>query len=232
MRGIGLALALLTTTAAAEDQIIHLVAPEGAPSANATLFLPTDGLFTPEDDADVKGLLIGFMGDLFPLEHGIAELGIALNENSCGGTEIYTLVLEVHSEGVTLLEKEFASSCREVISWDDPKITIEQGKEAYVLVRLAEPETRDVDGVVLMPGLWGDYEPLLMQIGSNPAGSEIYLNGVRTNHVTPVGISAPYLEGDTERHYLIRQPGLVNCYGIVPLPKRRVTIHCDHRDVL
>lgn len=179
----------------------------------------------------VDGQLVGFLGDYIPFADGTHALRISKFDGDCLGEE-FTYRFQVQGMLVRPLGGELKSACRELLSWPKPELLLRDGQELYFEMRFAKPVTRPKDSFHVGPAMHGPPKFVLVRFQSDPPGSTIYLDDEVQRQKTNVRLSVPYMEGaEEENRYLIRQQGLVNCYGAYPLTRRRVTVKCLHRDV-
>ena len=211
------------------DDLVMELRPGKIGFERANMYLPSEALAT-EDGIFVEGMLVGFTDDLIPYADGRHEIELRDFPTECIDERVY-LTIDVEGEKLAFVDQRFKSPCREIVSWDAPQIRKIAGKEIYYIVTFAEPTFREIEGGVVAPAMYGEILYVALTVRSDPQDSEIYLNNVKLEYRTNVRLSVPYLEGDEEKRFLIRQEGLVNCYGTFLLPATRHTVDCKHRAV-
>lgn len=210
------------------DQVVHILSDSGMFS-NIQMFLPGEGIAL-VDGISVEGMLVGFEGDFLPLVYGENELRLP-PADADESYESFFVTFHVDSAGISVGEKRLRSASREIVSWEDPEILETKGKGTYNRIIIPEPVLRDVERGAVLPAMWGPTKILRLTLRSEPPGSEIYINNEKLDFLTPKRLSVPFMEGEDEKRFLIRQVGLVNCYGLVKLPQRDAEVSCLHRDV-
>ena len=197
----------------------------------ARLHLPAGDKLAMTGVTQVNGQLIGFLEDYIPFENGMHEMRISKFDGACEAEE-FTYHFEVAGSEVRALGGSLESTCRELVDWPAPQIIQMQGAETYYEMRFAAPVTRPADKDAADLAMAGLPKFVLVQFKSDPPGSEIYIDDELQENQTDVRLSVPFLDGlEEENRYLIRQAGLVNCYGTYPLTKRKITVTCIHKDV-
>ena len=197
----------------------------------ARLHLPAGGRRALKGGIPVYGQLIGLLDDYIPFENGMHEMRISKFDGACEEEE-FTYRFEVAGSEVRALGGSLESTCRELVDWPAPQLLQMQGAETYYEMRFAAPVTRPADKDAADLAMAGLPKFVLVQFKSDPPGSEIYIDDELQENQTDVRLSVPFLDGlEEENRYLIRQAGLVNCYGTYPLTKRKITVTCIHRDV-
>ncbi len=218
-----------TYSQSAEDVVVHIYTEQSF-FKGWRLHLAALEQVTDTRQVSVEGQLIGFEGDYLPLSMGEHEIRLSDGPVEAG-LESFFLLLSVRKTGITVVKKRLRSETREIITWEDPVIYLGQGSGSFYQVVLKTPILRDIDGAEVAPAMAGFTKHIRMSIKSNPQGSEIYLNNEKLEPLTNIRLSVPYLDGENEKRYLIRNPGLVNCYGAVRLPRTDAKLECNHRDV-
>jgi hypothetical protein len=216
---------------AADDVVVEVVtvAPE---FDQVPLHLPGSGVALNSRSVYVEGLLIGFVGDLLPLDQGENQITLTVRSSACRDKEKFDLTLDVAESEIEVVGKRLGSSCRQLVSWDGPEITLEQGKGSYFRIVLQEPKTRKIDARGVAPAMAGPVRHVRLSFRSEPPGSEIWLNDEKLDYRTNTRLSVPYAENmEDEKRFLVRQQGLVNCYGTIALPADAADVECIHRDV-
>ncbi len=228
-----LMLAAMTMPAAAqeaEDQVMHIMAGDSS-FGGARLHLPATGTALIQGAIWVEGLLVGFVGDYIPFVFGPNEIRISGYGEPCH-EESFFIVLDVQPDGIDVAEKRLRSSCREIVSWEDPTITLVESDPPHYAIELTEPVTRPIEAGEVLPAMFSTVSYVRVDFDSEPPGSEIYVNDEKLEFRTDARLSVPYMADlETEKRWLIRQEGLVNCYGIIAVPAQDATARCVHRDV-
>jgi hypothetical protein len=217
-----------TSAQAADDVVVHIT--DNSFFDGWRLHLPAQATVTRVGKITIEGQLIGFVGDYLPLFMGEREIRISDGRRDL--LESFFLTLRVDRTGVKVAKKRLRSNTREIVSWKDPKIIkVQGGNGTYFSIVLTTPVLRDIDGVDVLAAMAGPTAHFGLNIKSTPPGSEIYLNSEKQDYPTNTNLSVVYMKGETEKRWLIRNRGLVNCYGAIRLPTRAATVDCIHRDV-
>lgn len=214
----------------AEDHVAHILAGESS-FDGARLHLPASGAALTEAGTHVEGLLVGFVGDYIPFAFGLNEIRISDYGEPCYN-ESFFIVLDVQPDGIRVAEKRLRSSCRKLVAWEDPTITLVKSDPPHYAIELAQPVTEQIERPIVAPAMAGTVSHVRVDFESEPPGSEIYVNGEKLDFRTDIRLSVPYMDdAEEEKRWLIRQEGLVNCYGIIAVPAQDATAQCLHRDV-
>lgn len=224
------AVAMPAAAEGAEDQVTHIVAGESS-FDGARLHLPGTGTALTQDGVYVEGLLVGFVGDYIPFDLGTNEIRISDYGEPCNG-ESFFIGLDVQPDGIDVAEKRLRSSCREIVTWEDPAITLVESDPPHYAIELTEPVTRPIEAPGVAPAMASTVSYVRVNFDSEPPGSQIYVNDEKLDFRTDVRLSVPYMDDiEDEKRWLIRQEGLVNCYGTIAVPMQDATARCMHRDV-
>ena len=213
----------------AEDVVVHITS-EPSFFTGWRLHLPAHEELADSRQVAIEGQLIGFEGDYLPLSMG--ENQIRLSDGPVeAGTESFFITLLVSEPGITVVDTRLRSTLREIVSWEDPEISQVQGSESFFQVRIKNPTLRTTGDAEIAPAMAGIVKMIRLSLKSIPQGSEIYLNNEEQSYSTNTKLSVPYMDGEREKRYLIRNKGLVNCYGAVRLPRESAEVECKHRNV-
>jgi hypothetical protein len=214
----------------ATDQVTHVVAGDSS-FGGARLHLPAEGTALTQGGLWVEGLFVGFVGDYIPFVFGSNEIRISDYDEPCHD-ESFFIVLDVQPDGIDVASKRLRSSCRVIVSWEDPTITLVESDPPHYAIALAEPVTQPIEAAGVAPAMASTVSYVRVAFESEPRGSEIYVNDEKLDFRTNARLSVPFMDDtETEKRWLIRQEGLVNCYGTIAVPARDATARCDHRDV-
>ena len=188
------------------DDVIVQVIAAGSGFGEARLHLPASGVALTSGSSTVEGLLIGFVGDFVPLAREKHEIRISGYGEPCFD-ESFFLTLDIQATAIVVTDKRLRSSCRRLVSWEDPTITPVSGAGRYFRIALQPPVTRPIKAAGVAPAMASTIRHVRVAFTSEPPGSEIYVNDDRLEYRTNIRLGVTSMADiEDEKRFPIRSP--------------------------
>jgi hypothetical protein len=211
-----------------KGMLLRLIAFAPMTALGAPVQFIADGTMFSSEAMEIDYRFQGLLGDIVDLTDGTHDVRLR-------STNEYTFQFSVHvAKGLVSVSDETSEppNCKQgsSVSWARPTVASPDATHAYYKVEVESPTFGKPTGLTMcaMAEMAScNAQKIILNAVSEPAGSEIWIDGKKADQLTNIILSVPYCSYERSKWIVLRQPGMINCgREVATAPNSQVNLTC------